>query len=100
MTEALRIPISLVPVVAFLIGLRFMDSFKLVTARSLVRTLVAGVIAAGICLIMNRDLLLGLLELLVDVALALVQGRASVACYGGGLAVHRIGSTDPGTDRV
>ena len=34
------------------------------------------------------DLLLGLLELLVDVALAWSKGRASVACYGGGLAVR------------
>ena len=52
------------------------------------------------------DLLLGLLELLVDVALAWSKGRASVACamllwrWARRQAVHRIGSTDPGTDRV
>jgi len=40
------------------------------------------------------DLLLGLLELLVDVALGLLWQWA------GSGAVHRIGSTDPGTDRV
>jgi RsiW-degrading membrane proteinase PrsW (M82 family) len=62
-TEVLRISISLVPVLAFLIGLRFLDSFKLVTPRSLVRTLAGGVVAAGICLILTRDILIGFLHI-------------------------------------
>ena len=67
MTEALRIPVSLVPVIAFLLGLRFLDSYKLVTARSLVRTLAAGVVTAGICMIVNRDLLLGVLDVPLEI---------------------------------
>src|SRR5262249_33820566 len=50
----LALPVGLFPVVLFLIGLVFMDSYKLVTARAVVLAIGAGVLAAGICYGLNR----------------------------------------------
>jgi hypothetical protein len=44
-----------------------MDSFKLVTARSLLRTIFAGVVVAGACMIINRDILLELFGMPVEI---------------------------------
>jgi len=49
--------IGLVPVILFLVGLVFMDSYKLVTARSLWFAIGAGVVAAASCFLINRFLL-------------------------------------------
>ena len=49
----LRIFIGMIPVVAFLVALIFLDSYKLVKLRSILVTLLIGVFAALICLIIN-----------------------------------------------
>ena len=46
-----------VPVVAFLLGLRVMDSYKLVHRRTLIATLAGGVTAAALAFVANRALL-------------------------------------------
>ena len=46
-----------VPVVAFLLGLRVMDSYKLVHRRTLIATLAGGVTAAVLAFVANRALL-------------------------------------------
>ncbi len=46
-----------VPVIAFLLGLRLMDSYKLVQRRALILTLVGGVVAALLAFLVNRWLL-------------------------------------------
>jgi RsiW-degrading membrane proteinase PrsW (M82 family) len=45
------------PVLLFLAGLQIMDSYKLVPRRTLVESLVAGALAAGVAYILNRLLL-------------------------------------------
>lgn len=54
MTELLRLPVALIPVVAFLISLVVLDSFKLVSVRSVVQTIVVGGLAAGVSYGLNR----------------------------------------------
>lgn len=47
MTEILKFPVSLLPVLAFLSALVFMDSFKLVSIRSVVQAIVIGCLVAA-----------------------------------------------------
>jgi len=57
MIEIIKIAISLFPVFVFLAALIFLDSYKLVTPRSVILTIIAGGVAAGVCLWMNGWLL-------------------------------------------
>jgi RsiW-degrading membrane proteinase PrsW (M82 family) len=52
-TEIAKIPLSLIPVLAFLASLLVMDSFKLVSTRAVLRALAAGALAAGASLLIN-----------------------------------------------
>jgi RsiW-degrading membrane proteinase PrsW (M82 family) len=52
-TELLKFPISLLPVLAFLTTLVFMDSFKLVSIRSVVQAIVIGCLVAAACYYIN-----------------------------------------------
>ena len=47
--EALRVALALVPVLMFLAALRVLDSYKLVSLRTVAAALAAGAAAAGIC---------------------------------------------------
>lgn len=49
----IRILIGITPVIVFLIALTFLDSYKLVKFRSILMTLLIGIIAALICLFIN-----------------------------------------------
>ncbi|NIW23154.1 MAG: hypothetical protein GWN29_00515, partial [Gammaproteobacteria bacterium] len=51
------LPISLLPVSAFLLLLIFMDSYKLVRLRSILATLVVGCATAFVCMHLNSWLL-------------------------------------------
>jgi RsiW-degrading membrane proteinase PrsW (M82 family) len=51
--EALRITLALVPVILFLVALRALDSYKLVSLRTVFTALFAGALAAGICFPIN-----------------------------------------------
>jgi RsiW-degrading membrane proteinase PrsW (M82 family) len=53
MTELLRIPVSLLPVLIFLSVLVVLDSYKLVSLRVIVRSIGAGCVAAVACLYLN-----------------------------------------------
>jgi RsiW-degrading membrane proteinase PrsW (M82 family) len=55
--EVIKTTISLLPVCAFLLALIFMDSFKLVSPKSVFRTILAGAIVAVVCYIANRLLM-------------------------------------------
>jgi RsiW-degrading membrane proteinase PrsW (M82 family) len=57
MIDYLRFPLSLLPVVAFLSSLVFMDSFKLVSVRSVVQAIVIGGVVALACYFINGWLL-------------------------------------------
>jgi protease PrsW len=57
MRDLVRVAISLVPVFLFLVALFALDSFKLVRPASLVRAIVAGVVAAVSCLLVARFVL-------------------------------------------
>jgi protease PrsW len=52
----LPIAIALLPVLAFLLALVLMDSFKLLPARTLAFAIGSGVLAAAVCLVLNRQL--------------------------------------------
>jgi len=52
--EILRLAVGLLPVILFLAALTLIDSYKLVTLPSLIRTLVAGMMAAGLSYGVNR----------------------------------------------
>jgi hypothetical protein len=56
-TDILKLPVSLIPVLAFLTSLVFMDSFKLVSIRSVVQAIGVGAIVAGVCYFLNDWLL-------------------------------------------
>jgi len=56
-TEFLKLPISLLPVLVFLSFLVFMDSFKLVARRAVFRALLAGAAAALVSLLVHVRLL-------------------------------------------
>ncbi len=49
----LHIAIGLLPVLAFLAALRYLDGYKLVTMRSIIAIVGTGVVAAGICYLLN-----------------------------------------------
>lgn len=51
MTELLRVPVSLGPVVLFLLALLVLDSFKLVPLRLVVRSVLSGCVAALVCVL-------------------------------------------------
>jgi len=57
--SVLTLVVGFVPVLLFLAALILMDSYKLVTRRSVVLALGAGVLAAGISLLLNPLLLAG-----------------------------------------
>ncbi|HEV2349986.1 MAG TPA: PrsW family glutamic-type intramembrane protease [Terriglobia bacterium] len=48
-----RLGISILPVFAFLFGLRFLDSYKLVSLRRILMAVFAGLAVAGICYFIN-----------------------------------------------
>jgi RsiW-degrading membrane proteinase PrsW (M82 family) len=52
--ELLRISVSVVPVFAFLAGLVFLDSFKLVRFRSILETIVVGCAIAIVSMLLNQ----------------------------------------------
>ncbi len=54
MIELLRISVSVVPVFAFLAGLVFLDSFKLVRFRSILETIVVGCAIAIVSMLLNQ----------------------------------------------
>ncbi len=56
----LSLLVGLLPVLLFLAGLVLMDSFKLVTRRSILVAIGVGAVAASICFLVNRQLLYGL----------------------------------------
>ena len=49
----IRVSLSLVPVIAFLIALVFLDSYKLVRPESVIRFILVGCLVAGVSLIVN-----------------------------------------------
>lgn len=51
--ELLRIALALVPVILFLAALRALDSYKLVSLRTVFTALLAGALAAGFCFVVN-----------------------------------------------
>ncbi len=53
----IRILIGITPVIAFLIALTFLDSYKLVKFRSILMTVFVGIIAALICFFINSVLM-------------------------------------------
>jgi RsiW-degrading membrane proteinase PrsW (M82 family) len=53
----LTLSLGLTPVVLFLVALILMDSYKLVTRRSVVAAIAMGVVAAGVSFLVNRFLL-------------------------------------------
>ncbi|MFH1312407.1 MAG: PrsW family glutamic-type intramembrane protease [Candidatus Eisenbacteria bacterium] len=53
MIDLLRICVSLPPVFAFLAGLVFLDSFKLVSVRMIVQTILIGCVAAVVLMFLN-----------------------------------------------
>jgi RsiW-degrading membrane proteinase PrsW (M82 family) len=55
--DVLSLAVGLVPMLLFLAGLQFMDSFKLVSRRFLLVALLAGAAAAGIALLINLAVL-------------------------------------------
>lgn len=57
MTELLRTPISLGPVLVFLAALIVLDSYQLVPLRSVLQSAAAGVAAALLCLLLNVRLI-------------------------------------------
>jgi RsiW-degrading membrane proteinase PrsW (M82 family) len=57
--DFLGIPLSLTPVLTFLVLLILMDSFKLVSLRSILQTLFVGGLVAMACLVINTSLLDG-----------------------------------------
>ncbi|MGB2959349.1 MAG: PrsW family glutamic-type intramembrane protease, partial [Bacteroidota bacterium] len=62
----LGLTLGLIPVLLFLVGLRYLDSFKLVRLRDVLITLFVGACAAGLSFLANRGLT-SLLELDWDV---------------------------------
>ncbi|NNE47404.1 MAG: PrsW family intramembrane metalloprotease [Rhodothermales bacterium] len=52
----IRIAVSLSPVMLFLVVLIWLDSFKLVSLRQVVRTIVIGAIVAGVCYLVNSQI--------------------------------------------
>jgi RsiW-degrading membrane proteinase PrsW (M82 family) len=50
--------VGLLPIVLFLVGLMVMDSYQLVTRRAVARSMAAGVVAATVAFLLNRQLLL------------------------------------------
>jgi len=57
MEELTKIPVSLLPVLAFLTGLILIDSYKLVKLRSVLLTIGIGCLAAIVCIFINGWLL-------------------------------------------
>ena len=53
LNEILRITLALVPVILFLVALRALDSYKLVSLRTVFMALFAGVLAAVVCFAIN-----------------------------------------------
>src|SRR5215472_8377557 len=53
MEDILRVALALLPVLLFLIVLRLLDSYKLVSQRKVGTALLAGVVAAGLCFGLN-----------------------------------------------
>jgi protease PrsW len=51
--EVVQVALALVPVILFLAALRALDSYKLVSLRTVFRALVAGALAAGFCFAIN-----------------------------------------------
>ena len=51
--EVVRVVLALVPVILFLAALRALDSYKLVSLRTVFAALAAGALAAGICFAIN-----------------------------------------------
>jgi RsiW-degrading membrane proteinase PrsW (M82 family) len=58
--EALRIALALLPVLMFLAALRVLDSYKLVSLRTVGTALAAGAVAAGVCYGINTVVFLQL----------------------------------------
>jgi RsiW-degrading membrane proteinase PrsW (M82 family) len=57
MSELIRMPVSLVPVLVYLGALVVLDSFKLVAFGSVLRSIFVGAVAAGLCLLANNRLI-------------------------------------------
>jgi RsiW-degrading membrane proteinase PrsW (M82 family) len=55
-TDILKVPISLVPVLLFLTGLLFLDSYKLVRPGKILQAILVGILAALLCLLINSRL--------------------------------------------
>ena len=53
MSEVVRIALALLPVMVFLVALRTLDSYKLVSLRSVFTALFAGALAAALCFAIN-----------------------------------------------
>jgi protease PrsW len=53
MEEVLRVALALLPVLLFLVVLRLLDSYKLVSRRKVGTALLAGVVAASVCFELN-----------------------------------------------
>ena len=51
--EVVRIALALVPVILFLVALQALDSYKLVSLRTVFTALLSGVLAAGLCFAIN-----------------------------------------------
>ena len=51
--DLLRLSLALLPVLLFLVALRGLDSFKLVSIRTVILAMAAGAIAAGFCFSIN-----------------------------------------------
>jgi RsiW-degrading membrane proteinase PrsW (M82 family) len=50
------LPVSVLPVIAFLVALIFLDSYKLIRVRSVLFTIFVGIVAAFVCIFANNAL--------------------------------------------
>lgn len=60
MSQLVKTVVALAPVLLFLLALVFLDSYKLIRKRTVIRAIAAGAAAALVCLVVNRWLLEGL----------------------------------------
>ena len=94
MNEFIKIIISLVPVILFLIGLIVLDSFKLIRPRLVLLLLIAGCLAALLSFFLNTYLSDNLIynhRLFVRYVSPLIEETAKAVCVALLIRFHKIG---------
>jgi RsiW-degrading membrane proteinase PrsW (M82 family) len=78
----LSVPIALVPVLVFLLGLLVMDSFKLVPLRAVVAAIGFGIVAAAACLALHHQLVaMGVTPIVLKRAIAPVTEETAKSLF-------------------